>query len=137
MTDAQPIELPLSLGRRIAEARRQTGLNQKDAAAEAGVHRNTIGRYENDVDVPDFAFMVWLSKRSGWPLAVFASAVSIDPGSGPGGPISGVYESPCNRFPQVSGLSNVVSMHRVTTSSPPRSPQVNEATILEFGRKIA
>ena len=42
-----------SLGQRIALARKQAGLTQKDLAAELNIDSVTLNRYENDHRVPD------------------------------------------------------------------------------------
>lgn len=82
-TQEQLHQLPLTLGRQIAEARRSAGLSQQDLATARGVHRNTVGRWERDLEVPSFDVVVWLSRQSGWPLALFARAATSPDDEGP------------------------------------------------------
>lgn len=77
MSTTEAIDLPLTLGRQIAEARRRLHISQAEMAELLHVHRNTVGRWERDIEVPDFAVVVWLSEASGWPLVAFARAMSV------------------------------------------------------------
>lgn len=77
MSTTEAIDLPLTLGRQFAEARRRLHISQSEMAELLGVHRNTVGRWERDIEVPDFAVVVWLAEASGWPLVAFARAMSV------------------------------------------------------------
>lgn len=100
--EADPFELPLSLGQQFQAARKRTGLDQTGLGEVFAVDRTTISRWERGTHVPPFDVVVKLAEMSGWPLRLFAQAISIDPGIGPGGPVSVESASPCNRSPQVS-----------------------------------
>ena len=70
------IEMPLSLGQRLASARKAAGLDQDQLATRWVVSRSTISRFERDQGQPDFDKVVDLSRISGWPLDLFANAVA-------------------------------------------------------------
>ena len=98
MSTQEAVDLPLSLGRQMAEARRRLHISQKDMAQLLDVHRNTVGRWERGLEVPSFDVIVWLSTASGWPLALFARAMELElPWDGPDTPTGlGVTPRACN-----------------------------------------
>ena len=77
MSTHEAIDLPLTLGRQMAEARRRLHITQAELADLRGIHRNTVGRWERDIEVPSFDVVVWLSEVSGWPLNLFASTMKV------------------------------------------------------------
>ncbi|WP_134703779.1 helix-turn-helix domain-containing protein [Ammoniphilus sp. YIM 78166] len=47
-----------TVGQRIRKRREEFGWNQENLAEEAGIHRNTIAKYENDSNVPTDIFIL-------------------------------------------------------------------------------
>lgn len=54
-----------SIGRKIAELRRQKKLTQDDIAAELGVSAQAVSKWENDISYPDIALLSPLAEVLG------------------------------------------------------------------------
>lgn len=71
-SDGSPIVW--TLGDYMLKARRTAKLEQKDIAAELGVSRSLVGRWENDLSEPSYRRLVKFSEVTGFPLDVLLSA---------------------------------------------------------------
>ena len=73
----------LSLGERLARARKATGLGQRDFSTVVGISARSVSAYELDQRSPSFDTVAPWARVTGAPMEYFAEAVTQS-----GGPIS-------------------------------------------------
>ena len=67
----------LSLGERLARARKATGLGQRDFSRVVGISTRSVSAYELDDRAPSFETVVRWAAATGAPVDYFADAVNV------------------------------------------------------------
>lgn len=67
-----------TLGDHMYKARKRAGLEQKDIAAQLGVSRALVSRWENDLSEPSYRRLVKFAEVTDFPLDVLLSAIGYN-----------------------------------------------------------
>jgi transcriptional regulator with XRE-family HTH domain len=70
----------LSLGERLARARKATGLGQRDFSRVVGISTRSVSAYELDDRAPSFETVVRWAVATGAPVSYFADAIATQSG---------------------------------------------------------
>jgi transcriptional regulator with XRE-family HTH domain len=80
MTTTSTFTDRLSLGERLARARKATGMGQRDFSKAVGISTRSVSAYELDQRSPSFDTVVTWARVTGAPMAYFAEAIEAHRG---------------------------------------------------------